>query len=445
MSKSLLRGLKRVSPIRGVGIIALATAVVCLCVAPVAWATNGQEPVGWGQRAVGRGGADVAIGGGPLSMNMNPATLAQLARREFELGPQWLHTNQHFKNSPNPNFPEPPFNNQGNRKASRFDKCVLPNAALAIPVGEKLVIGGGMFAQAGLGSDYKLNHRFFPNREMDTEADFNMAKISLGAGVKVTDQLSLGAAANIGKHYFDVRAVQGPAWLNIKQAKGQGYGFTFGATYQPTDKLTIGASYATPVWNRRLETETGEIELSPLIGGGFFEYDKVYVDDFKFPQKAAFGVSYSIIDRWRVMGEVRWVDNDDSAFHHLKVRYRKGFHGVPDMDVALDLKQKEQLIWIFGTEFDITENLTVACGYNYGDNPVRSAYLVPVAPAITEHHITTGVRYHRESWYVGVSYVHAFTTSFRSKVNKGDLGIDYGNSRLDHNQDSIIFGCGLKF
>ena len=80
MSKSLLRGLKRVSPIRGVGIIALATAVVCLCVAPVAWATNGQEPVGWGQRAVGRGGADVAIGGGPLSMNMNPATLAQLAR-----------------------------------------------------------------------------------------------------------------------------------------------------------------------------------------------------------------------------------------------------------------------------------------------------------------------------------------------------------------------------
>ncbi len=413
----------------------------CLFMSGEALATNGQEPIGWGQRAVARGGADVAVGGGPLSMNQNPATLAQLARREVEIGPQWLYTDQHFRNV-------------RNRKAGRLDNVLLPNLALGWPVGDTCVVGIGVFAQAGLGSDYKINAAMFPNEYMDVDADFSLAKIAAGAAIKITDDLMIGATLNVGQAEMDMRAVVGPAWLAIDKAKGTGIGGTVGVLYQATKKLRLGAAYFTPIWFHDLKADRGMIRTSPLIpgppisppAGAAWEYKNVSLDGWTFPQKFAVGANYDATDKWRLMGELRWVQNGTSSFDRQDAKFRQGRYNAPDMTPDVGLKQKDQFIWIFGTEYDVLKNLTVAAGYNYGRSPVRDRYLFPVAPAITEHHLTMGVRYHTKNFYVGLAYVRAFTKKLRSgSYNAIDGGVDYGAARNDHDQHSVMLGAGLNF
>ena len=442
---------RRTTPRRSSGMrsarwqIAVCAAIVGLFLASAAWATNGQEPVGWGAKAIARGGADVGVGSGPISMNQNPATLAQLVQRELELGPQVLVPNVHFQNA-------------RNKKVSRFNDVVLPNAAYGMPLGERVAIGLGAFVQSGLGVDFKLAHAMWPGEEMSTETEFAVMKLSAGAAVKATDKLKLGAALNVGQANWDFRAVVGPAWLSVENASGMGIGGTVGAMLEATDKLTLGASYSSPIWFRGdLETDKGEARFSPLAPnppgsypqGASFEYERVYMKNFQFPQKASVGACYKVTDKWRVMAEVRWVDNSDSTFDHCLVKFRRGIDPAPDLDARLELEQREQFIYIIGTEYDLHPNWTVAVGYNHGEKPNRDRFLFPACPSICERHFTCGVRYHQESFYVGLSYVRAFTAKIRSTGSNGrndiDGGADYGNAEIRHNQHSLILGLGWRF
>ena len=417
--------------------IGVVAAIVGLLLASAAWATNGQEPVGWGAKAIARGGADVGVGSGPISMNQNPASLAQLVRRELELGPQVLIPNVHFQNA-------------RNKKVSRFNDVVLPNAAYGMPLGDRVAIGLGAFVQSGLGVDFKLAHAMWPGEEISTETEFAVMKLSAGVAVKATDKLKLGAALNVGQANWDFRTVVGPVWLSVENANGLGVGGTVGAMLEATDKLTLGASYCSPIWFRGdLETDKGEVRFSPLIGGGHNEYERVYMKNFQFPQKASVGASYKVTDKWRVMTEVRWVDNSDSTFDHCQVKFRRGVHGAGDLDARLELEQREQFIYIIGTEYDLHPNWTVAVGYNHGEKPNRERFLFAACPSIVERHFTCGIRYHQEAFYVGLSYVRAFTAKIRSTGSNGrndiDGGIDYGNAKIRHNQHSVILGLGYRF
>jgi long-chain fatty acid transport protein len=63
-----------------------------------------------------------------------------------------------------------------------------------------------------------------------------------------------------------------------------------------------------------------------------------------------------------------------------------------DMD-DFPLDWKDQFVIGIGAEYLATEKLRLRVGYNYGANPVSSATVMPLFPAIVEHHISGGFGY----------------------------------------------------
>ena len=65
---------------------------------------------------------------------------------------------------------------------------------------------------------------------------------------------------------------------------------------------------------------------------------------------------------------------------------------------------------------------------------------------IAKHHITAGVRYERDNWWIGAGYI----LGMREKMtgvgySRIPLGIDYGLSRLEQTQHSLAVGFGFSW
>jgi hypothetical protein len=63
-----------------------------------------------------------------------------------------------------------------------------------------------------------------------------------------------------------------------------------------------------------------------------------------------------------------------------------------------------------------------------------------------QHHITAGLRYEKDNWWVGGGYVLGLKTSLHGEgISAFPFGIDYGFSQLEQTQHSLFFGFGLTW
>ena len=121
--------------------------------------------------------------------------------------------------------------------------------------------------------------------------------------------------------------------------------------------------------------------------------------------------------------------------------------GPASLRIPYPLEYKDQWVLVLGAEFRIDECWTLGVGYNYGTNPVRRGNLLPTAAVIAQHHITTGLRYEKDNWWVGGGYVLAVRNDLGGRmISDVPLGIDYGfDSELSQTQHSVFFGMGFRW
>ncbi len=252
-------------------------------------------------------------------------------------------------------------------------------------------------------------------------------------------------------HSNYITAVNFGGFLNIN-AEAR---FTFNQVWEQgvidiySDFLNPGGEPQLLLANQPLPS--GSIKNSMPNGGvnGFTgEYDLEIVD-FQMPQEISLGMSYRLFD-WMTVGfdyrRIFW----SQTMKSFKTKLTNGTNpdvnylvGSPDLEITLPLDWNDQDVIALGAEFQPLPWLAVRAGWNWGNNPVPAETLLPILPAITEHHASFGA----SAAWGAFSFDFAFMHSLEKTVHIGTSrhGRDLDNSRFSVSQNFITLGMQYDF
>ena len=403
------------------------TATLLCCPAASVMATDGLEPINASMQARARGGADVAVGDSALSQLDNPASLSLRPRgaNSFDFSGQLLFTRLHWKG---------PIDD-----STSHGMFPLVNMAVAFPIDDRWTLGLAMQSKSGMGSSYNRKHLLIPFMDRRVGSDVKNASFSLNVGYRVTDKLSVGAGVRAEAVSTKFSAVLGPADVDFGRGMAYGAGFNLGLHYQARDDLSFGLAYRSPTWFG--DVSGGDLDLS-LLGILPVNLGSANIDEFRLPQQVSAGVAWDVNHWLKLVGEVRWTDYPSSSFGSMTV----AVDGPIDLRFPFPASYKEQWVFIAGAEMKLDEHWTLGVGYNYASNVVPSSNVLAIAPAIIQHHVTAGLRYEQDDWWVGAGYIYGFNSNTKSNGSTDvPFGIDFAYSEIDHQQHSLFFGFGFRF
>ncbi len=353
-------------------------------------AVNGLNLIGSGGISTGLAGADTAVATDFTAMNTNPAGMTQ-------------HNGTHAGAALTIILPNLHFSNSGSSQGGEDDPLLIPNLGYIHPLsGTGLTLGIGLFTVGGTASDFR-NLRTTLATTDKTSTIIRHYKLTPSLAYKVNDRLSVGAALAVS--FSDVALKVAPNTPTGFESKGTcdrangvalpgscafAFGFTpkLGLMYKPHDMVTLGLAYTF----KTVFDYDGDkfIRNQPGIGNVEYEAD---VSSFKWADDIAFGVAVRPNQRLLLSAKVQWI-NWDAAMNTVVVNLRDGNNPAKPTDtIFLPYNWDSQWVVAVGGTYDVTDQLNVRAGYNYGNDPVPASTLDPTNLNITEHHITVGAAY----------------------------------------------------
>lgn len=388
--------------------------------------TNGIEPIDASFQARARGGADVAVGDSALSQVNNPAALTLHRRPAFDFSGQLT-------------FPDIEWHGPIDSARSEVQIVPLANMGLALPLSDRAVLGLAVHSKAGVASEYHMRHLLMPWVDRRVGSDSKCVGLHANIGFRATEKLSLGVGVRCEVATSTFSMPMGPADVSFGRGYAYGGGFQLGALYQATDTLMLGLAYRSPSWFGDLGGGSGR---ASLLGVAPVRLGAIEIKDLTLPQRIVAGAAWDATDWLKLVGEARWVNYDGTSYDKLTV----ATDGVFDLRVPLPLGYRDQWVFIVGAEIKLSERWTWSVGYNYGTDPVRPASLCPMASVLAQHHVTTGLRYTQDNWWVGVGYIAALSNSLEGTGRSAiPLGVDFAHSRIEQVQHSLITGFGFSW
>jgi long-chain fatty acid transport protein len=221
--------------------------------------------------------------------------------------------------------------------------------------------------------------------------------------------------------------------------KSYTFGGKIGIAYKYSDRFSFGASYTASV-PLRFKNGTADMDMSAQFneasGVAAMNLVNIYhisvdsaaklvaalfsangispyagfigkytvANDFSTPQSAGFGLMYSPIEKLRFGFDFEWL-NWSKAFNSMKLTLSAGDNsninkmigrgGTNQSDLVIEfpMKWKDAVILKFGGEYDISKVLTLRAGYAYSTNPIPPETIIPIMPAVLEHHLMAGCTY----------------------------------------------------
>jgi long-chain fatty acid transport protein len=387
---------------------------------------DGVEPVDASTQAKARGGADVAIGDSAISQIEGPASLANWRTIRFDLAGQVIFPRVHWQGPIDSSY-------------SGVGAVPLGNLGLAVPINDRLTFGIAFNAKSGLATRYHIRHLLIPYVKRRVGSDVKDMGLSFNLGYRVNDQLAIGGGVRTEMMTTEFSTVFGPADLDFGRGCAWGGGFQVGMLYKATKDLNFGLAYRSPTWFRDLK---GGGARASLFGVLPLHLGQAIMDDPRLPQRITGGVAWDATDWLKLVGEVRWINYENSSFNSVEIIA----DGFVNKRINLPLGYRDQWVFIAGAEFKLDDHWTVGLGYNYATNPTRRGHLLPIGSSLLQHHITAGLRYEQDDWWVGGGYIIGLRSHLSGDGTSAyPLGIDYGFSSVDQTQHSVFFGFGFSF
>lgn len=420
---------------------------------PSTWAA-GLDRNGIGSASMGVGGAATAWSrDGLTTMSQNTAALADVTGFEFRLGGTLAYANGGFYQ-------------RGEKLGSLADTWgVLPDVAMTMTLSDAVGIGISLISDTTRMAKWNiadtpgaLAGAQYSQAQHDSEI-LNV-RAAVGIGVDLGGGVSLGAS--VGGVYtrnelrtpyiFQSNGLAGAKTYLDLETEGFGVNGDLGLQWKVNDKLTVGLSYRTPTSFNTSGEAKGELgaQLNAL---GIFGADETYQYDAdietELPQRVSAGFAADVTDRWRMMGQVDWV-NWSAAYSQLDVNLSNGTNAVvnglvgsTDLRDRIALRWKDQFVFRLGTEVDVTEKLMLRFGYVYGKSPVPGDTLLPMTAAISEHTLACGLGWQVGAMSVDLAYQYDLPIS-QSGSGGSITGPEYKDTRVSLNAHWVGLTLGFK-
>lgn len=362
-------------------------------------ATNGDQMLGLTATQWGMGGATVAAPQDAATIMYNPAGLATLGIKEvrFDMGVGVLN---------------PP--RQANDQDSDSEYYLMPAGAVAFNVNDKLFLGMSMGGTSGSGVDF-ADVLAAPGAQavVTTKQSY---KIAPGFAYKVNEQLSLGAALQIGYQSLAMYNGMNPAaTLSLPQTQVYGAGMNAGVIYKLNDAVQLGASWTS-------KTNMDEFKWNTNSGS--------YAMTLDMPQIMAIGAAFKPMPGLLVEADIKRIGFSDVLD---KVAFQTPA-GASSMNFGWD----NQTVFAIGVQKEINAKTTLRAGFNYGKSPIGQEDVNANigSLAITEKHLSFGAtQKFSDKVSASLSYVHAFQNEITSNVapyNKIELEQNIVNIQLSY-------------
>lgn len=353
------------------------------------------------QSTVGQGASFAGIaapGNGLSSMFWNPATVTSVNGWNAEYHAAGIMASGSVKLDATTSAALQALGNPGNVGSN----ALVPSSYSNVQITDRLFLG--MASGAPFGLRTKAN---YPGASQLNSVTFEGKGVALmpTLGYKVTDTFSVGVG--IVAHYFKARqtaAVAPTPNSPIASLVGDSinFGFTVGASWQPTESTSIGIGYRSAIFQKLKGTQT-------LPGAGAFPVTVT----LPLPETVTVGVRQKVTNRLTALAGVEWTNwsrmqvlpvNGSPVGSNFVFRYRDGwfFSGgleydynkklklrtglayeispIKDSDRTLRLPDNNRIWASIGASYDFTKNLTGDIGYTHifvKKAPVHASNTVP--------------------------------------------------------------------
>ncbi len=404
---------------------------------PLAHATNGYSPTGFGTANKGLAGAGVALPQDALAGATNPAGMVYLGER-IDLGLALFSPDRGFtaddNAGPPPAGPGDPSSVTPGNYDSRRDLFLIPHFGWNHQIDQNRSIGVLLGANGGLNTDYGTDvWRNFNNpggtASSPTGVDFAQLFLGVPYAHKLNERHAIGIMPIVAVQRFKAEGLEPFQALSVDSTKvtnngydySWGYGLRIGWLGQMTDRLSLGVS----AQSRLYMTE-------------FDDYSGLFAEqgDFDVPPTVTAGLAFelmpdvTLVADWQriFFSEVDSLSNpNDTALAPAT------FLGADD---GLGFGWKDIDIFKLGVQWQYSPKLTLRAGVSHADQLFDNgqALFNVLAPATIRTHASLGFTYRlMEGNAVSLAYTRAFNETI-SGQNPLLTGPQTGSVRMDQHE-----------
>lgn len=338
------------------------------------------------------------------AINANPATLRQYQGTQFGFAGAWADADFNVNQAaPLPLIGVQPFNSTSSQPGFLLGNIGVTQGldAMELPA----TIGLGLISNAGVGVDF----RGVPQSN-STASQILALQMVAGAGIDLTDSLSVGATFQLGTGFLDGPFSGVGAMTTAYGARG-----TIGANYFVMPETSLGVYWQTP--QHFNFNNAAQLPIGPAFD--------VPMD---LPMTVGFGVANSSLMQGKLLlaVDILWKQWSQADL----------FSEVYDNQWAVQV----------GAQYALTPNTHFRLGYAYNENPLRSPsittvdgiplpdgvpafrYIQAQFAAITQNRITTGIGM-RDFMWPGLDFNlfagYAFSATERFATTTVSVGDNY--------------------
>ena len=371
----------------------LLVAAISLLGAPPAARGAGFALVNQGTAGMAQGNAFVAEADDPSAIYYNPAGLNQIKRPT-------LYTSGFLY------YPDREYQGGGLSAETGRKLAETLLAYFVYPVNPRLSLGVGYFSPFGLSSKWPST---WTGRYLSTYSSMETYTLNPVASVKLLDNLSVAAGFDVMWSSVEinrnspnvVHGFQFPDGEASLAGSGSGWGYNFGALFEPVAGVKLGASYRSAIQVKYL----GSLTLSlPPPFSNLVPTEFGASAPLTFPPSVTWGIAYARLKPFTFEFDTTWTGW--SSYNQLKVKLDSTIpvNGVPSSVITTPENWHDAWAFRFGVNYEITEGLKIRAGYIYDLTPVPDDTFNPQVPDANRHIFTVGGDYTYKSFTLGIAY-----------------------------------------
>jgi long-chain fatty acid transport protein len=368
--------------------------------------------------------------------------------------------NSNYQSRPSGVYPLTTNNYKGGNSFGSFTDnsatMTIPNFGIALPISKKLTLGFAVYVPYGLSISF-TNSPSNPISFSSYKSWYYREVFAFGAGYKITDNLFIGGAINIGTTQSGVqRYVWGTNFPKILGGLGQyaalktnladnhNFSWNLGLMYKPTDWLTLGATYRSMTHTNlsgtyQLQTPNGTQQGSTSTSVNAPDQLQIGVN-IKPSEKVRFEVDYLWTD-WSVV-------NAYDVFFTPALPLPSPAN--PQPYVRFPRHWNNTNTFKFGIEYKPIEMLALRGGFYYDPTPIPSSTFDAQWPDANKYMFTGGVGLNFKHWKIDTDVFYSTTAENRNISNSTNMNNSYSVPQYNINQytdidvKAHIWGYGLN-